>query len=211
MNNIILHVDNVTISSQDVDDIIAEACDLFEIDDLKKEGQRPWKAVLQFVGSRLFPDTSILRTKELKYLNNNNIITNSNAYDYNIINKLCDYYIILSNRYNKLISIVAFSYFINIPTNTIDVWKDRKDSNNSDVLSTSAFKIWEKLSKNREDCLKDKLFDSSNPVGAISIGNTESGWNMPGVRESTSHRQSLTAAELPKLGENDTQLLMVEQ
>lgn len=196
-NDLILSVDDIKIYDNDIDRAIEDACTKLEIEDLKREGQRPWKAVLQLVGHDIFNDKSFLKSKILNIYNNNNIPTNNNSYNYELLNELCDYYILLSNRYNKLISTVAFSYFVNIPTTTIDLWKGTESS-------TLTFKIWKKLQSNREDCLKDKNFDSNNVVGAISIGNSEFGWNMPGVNREQANKSALTAAELPKLGQAET-------
>lgn len=190
---IVLSVDDLQIYENDIDMAIDDACIRLGIDDLKKEGQRPWKAVMRLVGQNIFKDKSYLKSKVLNVYNNNNIPTNCNSYNYELLNTLCDYYILLSDKYNKLVSIVAFSYFVNIPTTTIDLWKDTE-------LSTLSFKIWKKLLQNREDCLKDKNFDSNNVVGAISIGNSEYGWNMPGVSREQARKGALSAAELPKLG-----------
>ena len=185
----LLNVDDIVIYDNDIEEAIFEACDKFDIDDLKKEGQRPWKAVLQYVGKRVFPDKSILKSKTLHTYNNNNIPTNNNSYNHELINNLCDYYILLSDKYNKLVSTVAFGYFVNIPKDTIDEWK------NTD-LSSLTFRIWKKLQENREDCLKDKNYDSSNVVGAISIGNTEFGWNMPGVSRESSKSNRLSLEDI---------------
>lgn len=199
MQEVVIKSEQIEIYNDDFEEAIAAACEEFGIDDLKREGQRPWKAVLQYVGKRVFPTTTVLKSNKRVLYQGNSIPTNNNSYDYELIDALCDYYIMLSNKYNKLISIIAFSYMLNIPTNTIDVWKDTEPS-------TLTFKIWKKLSLNREDCLKDKNFDSNNVVGAISIGNQEYNWNMPGVTREH-RRASLSDTELPKLSANGTQLL----
>lgn len=199
MQEVVIKSEQIEIYNNDFEEAIAAACEEFGIEDLKHEGQRPWKAVLQYVGKRVFPDTTVLKSNKRVLYQGNSIPTNNNSYDYELIDALCDYYIMLSNKYNKLISIIAFSYMLNIPTNTIDVWKDTEPS-------TLTFKIWKKLSLNREDCLKDKNFDSNNVVGAISIGNQEYNWNMPGVTREHK-RMSLGDSELPKLNANSTQFI----
>ena len=203
MSSLLIDVDDVKIYDNEIEMHIDLICEKFGIEDLKKEGQRPWKAVLQTLGKTVFPNTKILKSKVLNIYNNNNIPTNSNAYNYELLDNLCDYYILLSDRYNKLISTVAFSYFVNIPTNTIDTWRDAEPS-------SLTFQIWKKLQSNREDCLKDKNYDSNNVVGAISIGNSEYGWNMPGVTRETSKRAALPASELPKLGGETVQIAQIE-
>lgn len=191
--DMILKTDSVELYEDDVDQAIFEACEKFKVEDLVKEGQTRWKAVLHFVGKRLFPDRKVLRDKKVVWIDGNSIPTNNNRYDYYIINILCDYYIQLSRSYNKLISSVAFAEFINVSVDTVDNWKDTDPSSLS-------WRIWKKLQGNREDSLKDKAIDSGNVMGVFQVGRREYQWDMPGVREEIGSRRALTAAELPKLG-----------
>lgn len=191
--DMILKTDSVELYEDDVDQAISEACEKFKVEDLVKEGQTRWKAVLHFVGKRLFPDRKVLRDKKVVWIDGNSIPTNNNRYDYYIINILCDYYIQLSRSYNKLISSVAFAEFINVSVDTVDNWKDTDPSSLS-------WRIWKKLQGNREDSLKDKAIDSGNVMGVFQVGRREYQWDMPGVREEIGSRRALTAAELPKLG-----------
>lgn len=196
--DMILKTDSVELYEDDVDQAISEACEKFKVEDLVKEGQTRWKAVLHFVGKRLFPDRKVLRDKKVVWIDGNSIPTNNNRYDYYIINILCDYYIQLSRSYNKLISSVAFAEFINVSVDTVDNWKDTDSSSLS-------WRIWKKLQGNREDSLKDKAIDSGNVMGVFQVGRREYQWDMPGVREETGNRRALTAAELPKLGIGKTE------
>ncbi len=196
LEELIVNANGVEIFDNDFDMAISEACTKFKVDDLVKEGQTRWKAVMHFVGKRVFPDTKILKDKNTVWLEGNKIPTNNNRYDYNILNILCDYYIQLSRQYNKLISTVAFSEFVNIPTTTIDLWK-------YDEPSTTSFMIWKKLQGNREDSLKDKAVDSGNVMGVFQVGRREYQWDMPGVREEGTSKRALSAAELPKLCDNN--------
>ena len=196
--DMILKTDSVELYEDDVDQAISEACEKFKVEDLVKEGQTRWKAVLHFVGKRLFPDRKVLRDKKVVWIDGNSIPTNNNRYDYYIINILCDYYIQLSRSYNKLISSVAFTEFINVSVDTVDNWKDTDPSSLS-------WRIWKKLQGNREDSLKDKAIDSGNVMGVFQVGRREYQWDMPGVREETGNRRALTAAELPRLGIGKTE------
>lgn len=195
------------IYTDDVEIAIADACAEFGIEDLRKEGQRLWKAVLEHVGKHIFPDNSVLRDKSMVMLDNHTIPTDCNRYNYNILSVLCDYYIYLSNKYNKLVSSVAFAYFVNIPTNTVDTWGYLGESENG--LSNLGFMIWKKLQDNRLDCIKDKTYDNGNVTGSIAVGNWEYSLNMPGVSRDAP-RPALRSSELPKLAtelhQNGTQL-----
>lgn len=195
LTRLIVDLGTVQIYTSTVQDLIDNACIEFHIEDLLKAGQRQWKAVMYYVGKRLFPDTKVLKDKRL--YSTGVAMTNYNRYDYGVLDILCNYYLNLSDRYSKLVSAVAFSYFCNIPTNTIDIWA-------SDEPSQGSFKIWQKLRQNRKDCILDRAYDSNSPVGAMYVGNTdfpqELGTDM-------GQRKAITAQELPRLDEKKSQEL----
>lgn len=186
---VVVSLGEIEIYENDFEIAIAEACQKFEIENLVKEGQTRWKAVMHYVGKRVFPDTKVLKDKQTVWLEGNRIPTNNNRYDYNILNILCDYYIQLSRRYNKLISAVAFSEMVNMPTNTIDQWREMESS-------TASYKIWKKLQDDREDSLKDKAVDSGHVLGIFQVGRREYQWDMPGVREETKRITAQTPEEI---------------
>ena len=190
LQEVVIKIEEMEFYDNDFEIAIKEACEKYNIEDLCKEGQRRWKAVMQYVGKHIFPDNRVLKDKNTVYLDNNKIPTNNNRYNYNILYILCDYYINLSNIYNKLISTVAFSYFVNIPTNTVDLWKETEPN-------TLTFKIWKKLQENREDSLKDKAADNGNVMGVFQVGRREFNWDMPNVRDDRTNRPALTAKDLP--------------
>lgn len=203
-DNIVLKTDNIEIYDNDIDMAIKEACNKFQITDLKTERQRPWKAVLQYVGKTVFPDRNVLKDKTLHRGNNSYMASNYNKYNHDIILELCDYYIYISNLYDKFVSIEGFSYMINIPMDTILEWK------NSEPGSTS-FHIWKKLNSIRLESLKDDALDNGNVTGTMFVGNTEYGLNLPGVsRETDNSKRTLSVEQLPKLG-NIAQNQQIEQ
>lgn len=187
--SVVVTMGEIEIYENDFEIAIAEACQKFEIENLVKEGQTRWKAVMHYVGKRVFPDNKVLKDKNTVWLEGNRIPTNNNRYDYNILNILCDYYIQLSRRYNKLISTVAFSEMVNMPTNTIDQWRETESS-------TPSYKIWKKLQDDREDSLKDKAVDSGNVMGVFQVGRREYQWDMPGVREEMKRITAQTPEEI---------------
>ena len=202
LTKLIVELGRIQIYTRTVQDLIDQACIEFHIDDLLKAGQRQWKAVMQYVGMHLFPDTKVLKDKSLSPLNNGTIPTNCNRYDREVLYKLCDYYIYISNVYSKLVSTVAFSYFCNIPTTTFDLWKDEESS-------SLAFKIWQKLQRSRKDCILDRAYDSNSPVGTMFVGNNEFGMNQPGIGDNATQRRAITAQELPRLDEKKNKELHV--
>lgn len=196
---LIADCNGVEIFEDDFDLAISEACRKFGYDDLTDISQRQWKAVMDYVGKKVFPDNKILRDKNTVWLEGNMIPTNNNRFDYNIINKLCDYYMRISDRYNKLISAEAFSLFLNIPRDTVGSWKD-------DEASTTRFHIYKKLKDFRLECIKDNSYDNGNVTGTMYVGNVEYGTNLPGVSREQNGKRTLTAAELPKLSTTSGQI-----
>lgn len=205
-SNIIIKTDNIEIYDNDIERAIKEACEKFQIADLKAERQRPWKAVLQYVGKNVFPDRNVLKDKTLYRGNNSYMASNYNKYNHDIILLLCDYYIYISNLYNKFVSVEGFSYMINIPMDTILEWK------NSEPGSTS-FQVWKKLNAIRLESLKDDALDNGNVTGTMFVGNTEYGLNLPGVSRETDKKQALSVEQLPKLGqiEQKSQDIVVDE
>ena len=77
--------------------------------------------------------------------------------------------------------------------------------NNSNRLSSKSLDIYQKLCREREESLSNKLVDGKqNPVGTIAVLNRQFGWASPYTSDANRQKQSLTAAELPKLGELET-------
>ena len=194
--DVIVNCNGIEIFDNEFELAIDEACEKYGIEDLTEASQRQWKAVMRYVGKRVFTDTQILRDKNTVLLEGNKIPTNNNRFDYNIINTLCDYYMSMSDRYNKLISAEAFSLLLNMPRETISLW-------GSDEPSTLRFNIYKKLKDYRLECIKDNAYDNGNVTGTMYVGNVEFGTNLPGVSREQSGKRSLTDAELPKLSENN--------
>ena len=181
-------------------------CEERNIENMAEQSQSVWNAALMYIKKHVFNDKSILKSsKPLDgYVNNNYNNhhaklnnSNCNAYDYDKVNNICDYYIYLCMLYNKEVSAIGFSLLTGIDNITISAWKngDRK-------LSKTSKEIGEKIYSFREESLSNKLATANkNPVGILAILNRHYQWNMPGVRDQSQNKQALTAAELPKLGD----------
>lgn len=188
----VLKVDEVEIYENDFEIAIQEACDKFGIDDLVTVSQRRWKRVLEYVGKKIFNNTKILRDKNTVWLEGNCIPTNNNRFDYSIINMLCDYYMSLSDQYDKLISAEAFALFLNIPRETIGTW-------GKEELSDPRFYIYKKIKDYRLECIKDNAYDNGNVTGTMYVGNVEYNTNMPGVKHDDSRAKALTSDDVRAL------------
>lgn len=174
---------------------LSEFCDEQGIEDIKKESQSVWNGALMYIRRHVFPVSDCLKSRNNIQVDNNTIPSNFNAYNYELVNSVCDYYIYLCMMYDKEVSIIGFSNLTGIDTDTINEW-----GNNSIKLSTTSAVVYKKLQNFREESLSNKLVTGrQNPVGVLGVLNRHFSWNMPGVRSDTDKRHAMTAQELPKL------------
>lgn len=189
--------DQVEIFDNDIDYFLQEFCEIRDIDDMKNESQNVWNGCLLYINRKVFKNTNKLKLKESL-----TVLGNCNAYDVDIVNSVCDYYIYLCNVYDKEISIMGFSKLTGINRDTIIDW-----GNNINKLSTKGCDVYKKLVEEREESLSGKLVTGKqNPVGVLGVLNRHYQWNMPGVSRETSKKQTLTAADLPQLGSKNIQI-----
>ena len=177
------------------------------IEDLRAVPQSVWNACLMYIQRHVFSNRDLLKQISNIYNDNSIMDSNYNMYNYDIVNNILDYYIYICNLYNKEISIIGFSKLTGINDETINTW-----GNDSNKLSSKSFGIYKKICQMREESLSNKLVDGKqNPVGTIAVLNRQFGWASPYVSDSNRQKSSLTAAELPKLGENTVQVRQIAQ
>ena len=197
--------ETIELFENDIDLYLQEFAERDEIEDYKKVGQSVWNAALRYIYSYVFkPNPDILKSHTNISVDDNIIPSNYNAYNYDLVNEVCDYYIYnMCMRYNKEVSILGFTTLTGIDESVIYDW-----GNNSTKLSTSSAKIYKKLSQMREESLSNKLVDGKqNPVGVIACLNRQFGWASPYVSDSNRQKRTLSDSELPKLYENRTQFI----
>lgn len=169
------------------------------IEDFRTVPQSVWNGALRYVNRNVFRSKpELLKQRSNTSVSGNDIPSNYNAYDYNIINNILDYYIYLCQVNNKEISIMGFSNLTGIDTDTINDW-----GNNSTKLSTTSCVIYKKLIISREESLSNKLADGKqNPVGVIAMLNRHYGWASPYTADANRNKQALNANQLPRLDAN---------
>lgn len=173
------------------------------IEDMKTVPQSVWNGALMFINRHVFkPNPQALKSKDNYktgiYNNNINITTNYNMYDYELVNKVLDYYIYLCQVNNKEISVIGFENLTGITQETIYTWGE-----NNNKLGTSCSEIHKKLVKMREESLSNKLADGKqNPVGVIAMLNRHYGWASPYTADANRNKQALNANQLPRLDAN---------
>lgn len=187
----------IEIFENDIDKYLKLFCDEQNINDLLQVPQSVWNGALRYIYIHVFKNNrELLKQNNNTTVDGNNIPSNYNAYDYNIILQLTEYYIYLCSIYNKEVSIIGFSNLSGIDTDTINEW-----GNNNIKLSSTSAVIYKKLVMMREESLANKLADGNkNPVGILAILNRHYQWNLPGVSKESAKVGALSAAELPKLG-----------
>lgn len=175
--------------------------------DMRKASQSRWNAVLIYIYNNTFKGTNKLRLKPYDGSNNLNHgnMTNNNAYDIDLLNRIADYYISLCYDYDKEISLMGFCKLTGIKIDCIYGWAGNSGYSEglTNRASPSGVELHKKLSAEREESLANKLTSGKvNPVGVLGILNHAYGWNMPGVSREQARKPSLTAEELPRLGGN---------
>lgn len=183
------------IYANDIELYINLFCENQGIEDMRKESQSVWNACLMYVQRHAFPDRQALKATENNPEYINNIMPSTcGAYNYDLLDTICNAYIYYCYMYDKEVSIQGFSKLVGIPKTVVDLW-------GTDLrLSKKSINIYKKLIAEREESLSAKLASGkSNPVGILSILNHWYSWNLPGVTREQSTRTALTAAELPRL------------
>lgn len=191
------NIDNIDIYENDIDLYLHEFMEVNNIPDLRAASQSVWNACLIYICRYVFKGTDKLKSKQMSQNGEFTGLTNYNSYDYELINRLCDYYIYLCTLYDKEISQIGFGNLTGINPDTFWDWGNERNK-----LSKAGCEIYKKLVKFREESLSNKLATGNkNPVGILAILNRHYSWNLPGVSREQGTQRALTADQLPKLGQ----------
>ena len=198
----------VEVYENDIQMYLKMFCEENEIDSMKQESQSVWNSALHYIFKNVFKDTDKLKSNKLYKDNGNTILSNHNSYDYQIVNQVLDIYIYeLCMKYDKEVSVIGFSTLTGIDRDTLYGW-----GNGETRLSHLSSDVFKKLRDFREESLSNKLATGKqNPVGVIAMLNRHYGWASPYTSDSNRQKSSLTAAELPKLGQNDASIRQIAQ
>lgn len=195
--------ETIELYENDIDLYLHQFQDEQGIEDLRAVPQSVWNAALIYIQRHAFSNRDLLKQSNNIYNTNSIMDSTYNMYNYDIIYNILEYYVYLCNQYNKEVSIMGFSKLTKIDTDTINSW-----GNNENKLSSKSSAIYKKLTQEREESLANKLADGKqNPVGVIAMLNRHYGWASPYTSDSNRQKQSLTAAELPQLGQNNPVLI----
>ena len=186
---------DIEIYTNSIDVCISDFCTENNIEDIRKESQSVWNACLMYIYRHCFYNTDRLKDNTLHY--NGSVNTTYNRYNYELLYKLCEYYLYLCSIYDKEISVNGYSYMTGISRETLASWnrpgRDKASSTSSEIIKI--------LLSSNEESLVNRLYSSkSNPVGIIAMLNHRHGWQT--VAESHGiTKKALNADELPKLSQ----------
>lgn len=212
-NNEPVRFSEIEVFENDIQLYLSMFCEENGIEDMTKEPQSRWNSCLHYIYKHVFANGCLKQSNNI-YNINNNIPSNYNSYDYDMVLKVLDIYIFdMCMKYDKEISVIGFSTLTGIDESVIYDW-----GNGSTKLSTTSAKIHKKLSQFREESLSNKLVTGNkNPVGILGVLNRHYQWNLPGVSREQTGKKMLTDAELPKLGSsncvksiNNSEVSMIE-
>ena len=98
----------IEVFENDIDFYLQEFAERDDIKDFKSVTQSVWNSALRYVYDHVFkPNPSILKSHTNISITGNDIPSNYNAYNYNLLNDICDYYIYnMCMRYNKEVSVL---------------------------------------------------------------------------------------------------------
>lgn len=199
-----------------IDNMLWDAATVLDIDNIKECNINEFKAILQYAGARLFPKKSnILKIENNIFINGYNKLTNNNMYDFYKLDIICDIYIFLSHKYNKLIHLTYYGYLINISASNIHDLLN-KELHNSDInildnyvnlynsrkLNSIRIEILKKLKEERINNYIEKCYNAGGLPLVASI-NHEFGWNQGGSNENN-NISCLSVNELPQITDNNS-------
>lgn len=199
----------IEVFENDIDLYLHQFMDEQNIDDFRTVPQSVWNGALRYIYNHVFKHNNYL----LKQTNNtvvdgNKIPSTFNAYNYELLLEIVDYYIFnMCMVNNKEVSILGFTTLTGIDESVIYDWGNEERGR----LSTLSAKIYKKLSTMREESLSNKLADGKqNPVGVIAMLNRHYGWSSPYTADANRQKTQMSLDDVQRavaeLSQNTAQL-----
>lgn len=183
---------------------LQEYIDDRQIEDMSKETQNKWNAALIYIYNTVFKGTDKLKRSNYSIVNNGGS-SNNNAYDLDIVNQICDYYIALCYEYDKEVSINGFNKLTGISTDCILKWGGKGGTYGDGIqdAGSTGLALHKKLTDERQESLSGMLISGKRPpVAILGALNRWYGWNMgqPQTIEQTD-RPQLSQDEIHQIAE----------
>lgn len=192
---------------------LQEYIDDRQIEDMSKETQNKWNAALIYIYNTVFKGTNKLKKDNYSTVNNGGS-SNNNAYDLDIVNQICDYYIALCYEYDKEVSINGFNKLTGISTDCILKWGGKGGTYGDGIqdAGSTGLALHKKLTDERQESLSGMLISGKRPpVAILGALNRWYGWNMgqPQTIEQTD-RPQLSQDEIRHIAEQASQTSTAE-
>lgn len=182
----------VEVFENDISLYLSMFCEEKNIEDMKKESQSVWNAALMYICKHVFKGKDLLKQKRNVVTDGAIMSSTFNAYDYDIVDQLVDYYIFLCMSFDKEVSLIGFSLLSGIERDTLQGW--RADGTK---LSSKSSYIAQKIYDFREESLSAKLATANkNPVGILAILNRHYQWNLPGVSREKAEKKERSPEQI---------------
>lgn len=163
----------IDVFADDMDKGITLFCDSNNIDrnELYKLPQSMWSACLMYIHRHVMNDPLMLKSTP----------NYNNAYNFDKVNKLYDTYVYYSNMYNKVISLIDFCRLSGIDSTYVHQWENDNNmfNNGHNMASDAGYKLMQKIRRDRERALTDRIVSTNNAVGLLGVANREYQWNQP--------------------------------
>ena len=180
-NKTVYAFDDMDYIKNRVEDCIYDFCQEYGIDNIAKESQNRFNALLKYIYEHVFKTDKDNRYKSKSCIDINDI---------NLLNGLLEYYIYLCDLYGKAVNIYSFCSMIGISRSVVYDWGNRTR------LNSGYNDIYKVLDAERERSLSDLLISGNRPnIGILAVLNHEKGWNLPGASREVKH---VVTAESPQ-------------
>lgn len=191
---IVQKIDSIELYENDIEMLIDEFKDTYQIDNIQTMPQNTWNALLKYIYKHTFKlDNSILKD-------------NSNNYNIEMCMYVCELYVQYCSLYDKEVSILGYSNLTGISETMIYEWGSSNNiyNNGKRKLSSRGLEIYKMLSSSREESLKNMLINGKrNPVGILGILNHSYQWNMPGVTHEKAQTVRLERADVVQIAQSE--------
>ena len=176
------HNENIIdIYSDNIELCIDEFCKECNIDDLCKESQNRFSALLYYLQKHVFCNMPLTKNNEY----------NTPVYDAELINNCLDYFLFMCDKYDKIATIQGFCKMVGIDEGTIYGWA--RDAG----ASPAAVNVAKILFAERERGLSERLISGKvNPVGILGGLNHWHGWSGVGNMQENREKQVATLADV---------------
>ena len=171
----------------------------YEENDIIKSPMNLWQAALIHV-NRQCVNREDISTVEKHIINNYGGYAQNLTYDPEKIGMLCDIYISLCFRYDKIVSAYGFSLMLGVSYDTLKNW--RGQYNVGEVSSASRLNQTKTIMQNIKDARQNSLENfafsgGKGTIGSLAALNYEYGWSGKGQYIEDRRERALAAEELP--------------